>query len=414
MSDLFRAATALASQSSQPEPELTSIFPKTPLYFLRTGRECLYVILKALGLAPGSSVGIPLYCCMSLFQAIAAAGHAPVFLDIDPNDYSLDEEFLRKNKSKLDALVIVHTFGYPVNIRRIRLALGGRNIPIIEDCAHALMSTYDGQPAGSFGDASFFSFAMHKPAPVGGGAALLVNNPDLASAASQEFDRVERESLIGEIRQSFVCALRGMAYQRPVYSLLMASPLRHWRNRAPRLPSAEELHSIRHPWSPKAMRRVDRALLSNRIRAFQKGLPALARNTQEIRNRLNDVPLHVPAEPCYGTWNHFALPIRYLSADARDRARAFLITRSIDTAPMFQHCAENARWFGYEGGCLHAEAAAKTLCCVPNYSRLSDEDVSYIGSCLRLTAETQEIHTSATLQWHKACETDDHPGARII
>ena len=167
IADCVRAAGALMRQKEIVESEFTDLFSAAPFYFARSGRECLYLILKMLELRPRSRVGVPLYCCVSVFQAIAAAGHLPVFLDVDLNNYALDEEFLRENKDRIDALVVVHTFGYPANLERLRRCLAGRNVPVIEDCAHALLTEFGNSLAGTKSDAAFFSFAPHKRRPPG-------------------------------------------------------------------------------------------------------------------------------------------------------------------------------------------------------------------------------------------------------
>lgn len=149
--DLAAACVTLVNSSDRDESGLERYFREAEsVHFVRSGRESLYLILRALHLRAGSRIGVPLYCCEAVFAAIAAAGHVPVFLDVDLNSYALDEEFLWRHKNELEALVVVHTFGYPANLTRINECLENLDIPVIEDCAHSLFSEYMGSPTGSW------------------------------------------------------------------------------------------------------------------------------------------------------------------------------------------------------------------------------------------------------------------------
>lgn len=399
--DLARVVRSFVSDSPELDSELAERFPQSRLYLPRNGRECLYLILKALGLPRASRVGVPLYCCMSVFHAITAAGHIPVFLDIDLDSYSLDETSVRRNRTELDALIVVHTFGYPADLDQIRKWLSPRAIPIIEDCAHALFSTYKGRSVGASGDAAFFSFGLHKPAAVGGGALLLVNDPSIVAAAEREFCRTGRELLAGELRQALVSALRGMAYQPSVYGALMASPLGVRRDRDFRRPDPHELARVRQAWTPAKIRRIDRALLRNRIHSFEANMSALARNAEMIRESALRAGAAVPMEPDYGSWNHFVVPVRVSNGVSRDSVRQYLLARGVDTWSPFQHCAQNARFFGYEGGCPDAEEATRTVFTVPHHASLSAKALSFVSESLKLSLDRPAAIPNPGTAWHE-------------
>lgn len=385
--DVVRAAGALMRQEELVDSEFVRLASGAPFYFARSGRESLYLILKILGLRAGSRVGVPLYCCASVFQAIAAAGHVPVFLDVNLDDYALDEDCLRNNRDRIDAVVVVHTFGYPANLERLRESLAGRNVPIIEDCAHALLTESGAGLVGTKTDASFFSFGIHKPAAAGGGALMMVNNPDFAPAAKRQLNNLGKESPLGEVRQSLTCWARSLMYHRLTYGALLASPWGRFRDQELRAANEKDVAKIHQSWTPAKIRSVDRPLVARRIREFRTKMPTLGENTQKLRNHLRRTALAVPSEPSYGKWNHFMLPVRYTSAQHRESGRRFLVKRGIDTSPLFQNCVRNARWFGYEGDCPQAELAARTVCTVPHHPWLSDRELAHIGESLRLSAE---------------------------
>src|SRR5712691_8289746 len=61
------------------------------VYLTTSGRASLYLLLKSLGLRPGSRIGVPLFVCDAVFEAVVRAGHRPVFLDVDPTTMVLSQ-----------------------------------------------------------------------------------------------------------------------------------------------------------------------------------------------------------------------------------------------------------------------------------------------------------------------------------
>ncbi len=349
-------------------------------HFLRSGRECLFTIIKALGLPTGARVGVPLYCCASVFEAISAAGGVPVFLDLDPKTYSIDLDSLQRHRHDLDTVVIVHTFGYPSDLTSVRDCLGSRQIPIIEDCAHALFSEYQGKRLGTMTQVSFLSFGIHKPAAIGGGGMVIFNDPELEKRAAQQISLAKAESRWSELRHAATCWIRAFAYHRVVYGLLLASPFNRFRDPGPRDKETER-------YAVTAIRQCDRVLLAGRVEQFRKRLPYLARNASRIRLALQGSSLQTPHEPPYGRWNHFLTPVRYRNERHRSAGRRFLLRHHVDTAPLYQNCVEAAYRFGYSGDCPNAENAAQTVCTIPHHSWLSDREVEFICESVRASDE---------------------------
>ena len=385
--DLAEALKTLAKSRVRGETELENHFhAASGVHFARSGKESLYLILRSLRLRAGALVGVPLYCCEAVFAAIAAAGHVPVFLDIDLNSYALDEKSVWRRRTELDALVVVHTFGYPANLSLIQECLENRDVPVIEDCAHSLFSDYMGSPTGSWTQASFFTFGMHKPAPAGGGGMLVINNPALAKAAAVESRLLPAEGKTQELRHASLCWARSLSYHRAVYGALLSSVLAGKRDVEITEDMSKELRERPDSMTAAQIRLVDRNLIGKRVRDFKSSLPALARNSALIRDAVAETPLAVPEEPTHGIWNHFLFPVRFENSAQCDSGRKFLSRKRVDTAPLYRNCARNARRYGYRGGCPQAEFASQTVCTVPNHEWLSDDEVEHIGAALRLSA----------------------------
>ena len=383
LSDVFRALGGLRGGSTEPPDTLRERFPESRFFFLRSGRECLYLLLRAMGLPAGSTVGIPLYCCRVVFEAIAAAGCTPLFLDVDPQTYGIDFSSLARNKDKLDALVVVHTFGYPGDLDAIRACLGGSALPIVEDCATSLLSEYKGRLTGSLTQASFFSFGMDKPASVGGGGILAVNQPELARRVEREYGKLGAGSVGAEIWHALKSWLRALAYWKLPYRIIMASPLGKKREEVGVDLEAEARFALSGKWRAGRMRRVESVLLEGRLQAFAARMPRLAESSRIIRSFVKGMPLAVPDEPRWGKWNHFTFPVCFPSPRQREAGRRFLRARGVDTHRLYMDCVLSARTFGYDSGCPQAERIAATVCTVPNYAWLSHRMLEHIGRSLR-------------------------------
>src|SRR4030067_80313 len=91
--------------------KLEEIFGSTNVFFTTSGRCAIYIILKSLNLPPKSKIGVPLYSCTSIFDAIIQAGHIPTFIDIDLDNFTMDPADLNLKINNLNAIIVIHTFG---------------------------------------------------------------------------------------------------------------------------------------------------------------------------------------------------------------------------------------------------------------------------------------------------------------
>ena len=136
--DALSAALGGMMRPTARASNMERIFQQKPVW-TKSGRTSLYAILKALELPPNAKVGVPLFCCSVVFNAICQAGLAPCFLDSNMEDGNLDPGELQKKHRSLAAVVAVHMFGNPCDMHAIASAAG--SIPVIEDCAQSLFST---------------------------------------------------------------------------------------------------------------------------------------------------------------------------------------------------------------------------------------------------------------------------------
>src|SRR6266849_5632389 len=112
-------------------PEAFGLLGDSPKFWTGSGRQALRLLLGALDLKPGSGVALPLFTDPSLVRAIVAAGHRPVFIDVDPEFLTMDPASLEDARGMFSAVVAVHLFGQLADMPALLAAAG--SVPVIED-----------------------------------------------------------------------------------------------------------------------------------------------------------------------------------------------------------------------------------------------------------------------------------------
>jgi pyridoxal phosphate-dependent aminotransferase EpsN len=161
-----------------------------PCVALGSGTAAIHMGLRLLGVGPGDEV----FCQTLTFAASANParylGAEPVFLDSDYATWNLDPQLLgdalkqRARRNRLPrAVIAVDLFGQCADMDPILEACNRYDVPVLEDAAEALGSTYKGRPAGTLGHAAAFSFNGNKIITTTGGGMLVARNPEWVAKA---------------------------------------------------------------------------------------------------------------------------------------------------------------------------------------------------------------------------------------
>lgn len=145
-----------------------------------SGSNALFMAVSLLNLPPKSEIIIPTFTWVSCAQAILLAGHVPVFCDVELDTLNVSRATIEPHLSKkTGAIMVVHFAGKPVDMDSI-LELG---IPVIEDAAHAVDSTYKGKPCGGIADVGIYSFDAVKNLTTGEGGGIATRNKEMIDRA---------------------------------------------------------------------------------------------------------------------------------------------------------------------------------------------------------------------------------------
>ena len=187
---------------------------------LNSGTGALHLALITLGIKQGDIV-----LCQSLTFAASAfpiiyEKAIPVFIDSEPDTWNMDPVLLRealelyKSKGKkVAAIIVVHLYGMPAKMDEIMQLASEFEVPVIEDAAEALGSTYKGRACGGIGTMGILSFNGNKIITTSGGGALLSNHTQmveharfLSTQAKDPFPHYEHSQIGYNYRMSNIIA----------------------------------------------------------------------------------------------------------------------------------------------------------------------------------------------------------------
>src|SRR3989304_8088785 len=148
------------------------------------GTTALHAALLACGIKRGDEVITTPFSFIATANTILYCGAKPVFADISEKTFNIDPEKIKdKITKKTKALLIVHLYGLPCEMKGILEICEEHNLRLIEDACQAHGAEYKGKKVGSFGDAACFSFYPTKNMTTGEGGMIKTNDMEVAEKA---------------------------------------------------------------------------------------------------------------------------------------------------------------------------------------------------------------------------------------
>jgi perosamine synthetase len=164
------------------------------------GTAALHVALLLAGVRQGDEVLLPTLTFIATANATSYAGATPHFVDSEVETLAIDAGKLEARLSEIGelrddgcyniqtgariaAIVVMHAFGHPAKLDELDKLARRWRIPLVEDAAESLGSTYKGRHTGNIGLVSALSFNGNKVLTTGGGGAILTNDPEIARRA---------------------------------------------------------------------------------------------------------------------------------------------------------------------------------------------------------------------------------------
>ncbi len=162
-----------------------------------SGTMALYSALFAIGIEPGDEVIVPIYTYHAVAAPLISMNAIPIFADIDEVYGHITVDSIKScisNKTK--AIIVVHSYGYVVDMDPIIDLAAQKNLKVIEDCSHSHGASYKGRTVGGIGDIGFFSLQASKLVPAGEGGIIVTSDKIIYEKVlllGQHFDRTSIE-----------------------------------------------------------------------------------------------------------------------------------------------------------------------------------------------------------------------------
>ncbi|KAF5428515.1 perosamine synthetase [Candidatus Methanophagaceae archaeon] len=149
-----------------------------------SGTSALHTALAAQGIKEGDEVITTAFSFFATASCVLMQNATPVFVDIDPKTYNIDPALIEaKISDRTKAIIPVHLYGQPCEMREIMDIAKANNLAVIEDAAQAHGAEYKAKKVGAIGDIGVFSFYSTKNIITGEGGMITTNNEEIAERA---------------------------------------------------------------------------------------------------------------------------------------------------------------------------------------------------------------------------------------
>ena len=187
VTEALRSGTLTATKgkfAKRLETEFAALLGAKHAHACSSGSAAIHAAVAAIDPEPGDEIITTSITDMGAITPILYQGAIPVFADVDTRTGNITAETIAARITpRTQAIVVTHLFGNPCEMTPIVNLAEVRGIPVIEDCAQAFLSTYRGQPIGTFGALGCFSLQQGKHITTGEGGLIVSNDAALARKA---------------------------------------------------------------------------------------------------------------------------------------------------------------------------------------------------------------------------------------
>jgi len=321
------------------EEEFASFCGSSYAIGVGNGTDALWLALLALGVGEGDEVITVPNTFIATAEAITYCKARPVFVDVDPDTFTMNPAELEKSVTeRTKAIIPVHLFGQPADMDPILEFARARGLSVVEDAAQAHGAQYKGRKAGTIGDAGCFSFYPGKNLGAFGEAgAVVTNDPELRKQMQMLRDH-------GQSRKYYHSTMGWNCRMDGIQAAILSIKLRH----------LDEANSLRRKHAleyNQAFAGIDEVLTPLEAKYARHVYHVYAVRVQE-----RDATLRHLQEQGVGCAVHYPVPI---------------------------HLQEAGRNLGYTKGAFPiAEKLADEFLSLPMFPELTEEQIEYVARCV--------------------------------
>ncbi|MFW8593445.1 DegT/DnrJ/EryC1/StrS family aminotransferase [Cribrihabitans neustonicus] len=225
--DLFRYTAPENAPVTLLEQEFAALLGSKYALAVSSCSAALFLSLKALGLPRDARVLIPGFTFAAVPSAVVHADCVPVLCEVGGN-YRIDMADFEARLDGVQAVIISHMRGHTSDMDAILALCDARSIPVVEDAAHSLGTTWHGRNIGTLGRVGCFSFQSYKMVNAGEGGILVTDDADLVARAVIMSGAYEHNWQKHQAADGAPCPALAAAFERwqnrlPLYNLRMSN-----------------------------------------------------------------------------------------------------------------------------------------------------------------------------------------------
>ncbi|WP_170764242.1 DegT/DnrJ/EryC1/StrS family aminotransferase [Ruegeria lacuscaerulensis] len=225
--DLFRYTAPQDAPVSLLESEFAALLGSKYALAVSSCSAALFLSLKALGLPRDARVLIPGFTFAAVPSSVVHADCIPVLCEVGEN-YRIDMADFTAKLDSVQAVIISHMRGHTSDMDAIMALCDARDIPVIEDAAHSLGTTWHGRNIGTIGKVGCFSFQSYKMINAGEGGILVTDDADLVArtvimSGAYEHNWKKHKGPHGDNSPELEQAFARWQNQLPLYNLRMSN-----------------------------------------------------------------------------------------------------------------------------------------------------------------------------------------------
>ena len=330
------------------EEEFASFCGSSYAIGVGNGTDALWLALLALGIGEGDEVITVPNTFIATAEAITYCKARPVFVDVDPDTFTMNPAELEKSLTKkTKAIIPVHLFGQPADMDSILEFARANGLFVVEDAAQAHGAQYKGQKAGTMGDAGCFSFYPGKNLGAFGEAgAVVTNDPELRKQIQMLRDH-------GQSRKYYHSTMGWNCRMDGIQAAILSIKLSH----LDKANSLRRKHALEYN---QAFAGIDEVLTP-----FEAKYARHVYHVYAIRVQERDAVLRDLQEKGVGCAVHYPVPV---------------------------HLQEAGRNLGSTKGAFPiAEKLADEFLSLPMFPELTEEQIEYVGRCVSETVGVEAL-----------------------
>ena len=225
--DLFRYTASEDAPVTLLEQEFAEMLGSKYALAVSSCSAALFLSLKALNLPKNARVLIPGFTFAAVPSSVVHADYQPVLCEVG-NNYRIDTADFEAKLADVDAVIISHMRGHTSDMDAIMALCEARNIPVIEDAAHSLGTTWHGRNIGTIGNVGCFSFQSYKLVNAGEGGIMVTDDAELVARAvimsgAYEHNWKKHKSRSGDNTSDLEAAFAKWQNKLPLYNLRLGN-----------------------------------------------------------------------------------------------------------------------------------------------------------------------------------------------